>query len=347
MQNSTISSGETKEKINNKFDVIVVGGGPIGLACGIFLQKYGYTYIIIEKGCLVNSIYNFPSKMTFFTYNYDIAIGDIPFSTDPTRPTRNEALAYYRTVTMSKNLNISLYEEVIEVSGEDGNFVCNTKKTKYPYSSFSYTCKKVFIATGYYDNPNYLNIPGENNPSLCSHYYTDPHPYFGQKVIVVGGGNSAAEAALDLYRHNVNVILIHRGSQLKKAIKYWVMPDIQGRIRDGEIPAYFNTTLKEITNDNKVVTIRDNEHIIFEDISYVFILTGYHPNYDFLRKIGVKVNDRDGTVIFSDRESLESTKKGIHIIGSAAYGINLNKIFIENGRFEAEKAVISLKGKLN
>ena len=323
-----------------KFDAIIVGAGPIGLAIAIALKKKDISYLIIEKGCLVNSIYNFPSKMTFFTYNYDIAIGGIPFASDPVRPTRQEALAYYRSVTQSQNLNINLYEEVTDINGSDGNFQVITKTTKAPRINNTYSAKKIFIATGYFDNPNVLNIEGENNPELCSHYYTDPHPFFGKHVAIIGGGNSAAEAALDLYRHGVRVTIIHKGSELKEAIKYWVMPDIQGRIREGQITAFFNATVRNIT-PKKLLLLSQGKELILEDVDFTFALTGYHPNYEFFKKIGLLLNE-DGSVQLEDKTFEASSKKGVFVIGSAAYGKHLNKIFIENGRLEAVEAVNEL-----
>lgn len=322
---------------NNKFDVIIIGGGPIGLACALELQKAGFSYLVIEKGSLVNSIYNFPSKMTFFTYNYDIAIGGVPFASDPTRPTRQEALAYYRNVVTSHNLNVNLYEKVINIEGSEDNFTVQTELSKSSSIKNSYKCRKIFVATGYYDNPNFLNIPGEE---LGSHYYTDPHEFYNQHVVIIGGGNSAAEAALDLFRHEVKVTIIHRGSKMRDTIKYWVKPDIEGRIRDKQITAYFNSIVKEI-KPHQVIFEQKGNTIILGDVDYTFILTGYHPDYTLIKQLGVQLLD-NGAVVMKDEESRETTVDGIYILGSAAHGDKLNKIFIENGRFEAKKAVDSL-----
>lgn len=324
---------------SSSYDVVVVGGGPIGLAAGLELQNHNVSYLILEKGAVVNSIFHYPTNMNFFTYNTDLAIGGYPFAVQAKRPNRNEALAYYREITKATKVNIQQYEEVLAVTGSDGDFKVKTRLTDDPsHPERSYKARKVIVATGYYDNPNLLGIEGEDDPSLCSHYFTDPHPYFGRKVTVVGGGNSAAEASLELYRNGVDVTLVHRGSELRQAIKYWVMPDIKGRIRDKDINAFFETSVMSIRP--KQIILDKKGEIIHYDTDYTFLLTGYHPDYDFLRSIGLELED-DGRVRL-DTQSFESTMRGIFVVGSAGYGRNLNKIFIENGRCQAENAVQAL-----
>ncbi len=321
-------------------DVIVIGAGPTGLACAIEAQKAGLKVIVIDKGCVVNSIYNYPANMTFFTTPELLEIGEIPFSTAHQKPTRQEALEYYRLVAQHYKLDIRQYQWVKTVTGKDGEFhICAIDRLE---RIFDYQTRKLIVASGYYDLANMLSIPGEDLPKVF-HYYREPHPFFDNDVVVIGGKNSAAIAALDLWRHGARVTLVHRGPQMHKHVKYWVLPDIENRIKNGEITAYFDSTVHEIRPDCVRLSTPKGEVEIKND--FVFALTGYHPDYDFLRSMGIELSP-DHSRPVCDPKTLESNVPGIYVAGVIVAGSRTNEIFIENGRFHGKQIAADLQQKL-
>ncbi|HEY6181047.1 MAG TPA: YpdA family putative bacillithiol disulfide reductase [Terriglobales bacterium] len=325
---------------DHKVDVLVIGAGPTGLACGIEAQRAGLNVLVIDKGCVVNSLYNYPANMTFFTTPELLEIGDIPFSTAHQKPTREEALEYYRKVVEHYNLPVAQYQRVEMVSGQDGNFhVTATDKLGRIYD---YRARKLIVSTGYYDLSNQLGIPGEDLPKV-QHYYREPHPYFDSDVLVIGGKNSAAIAALDLWRHGSRVTLVHRGPGLHHHVKYWILPDIENRIKNGEITAYFNSTVQEISAD--YVDISTSAGPVQLKNDFVFALIGYHPDYDFLRAMGIELSSEQCRPV-CDPLTLESNVSGIYVAGVIVAGSRTNEIFIENGRFHGVQIAADLKSKL-
>lgn len=322
-------------------DVLVVGAGPTGLACGIETVRAGLQALIIEKGCLVNSIFHYPTNMTFFTSRELLEIGDIPLPSFNVKPTRGEALEYYRRVADLYQLPIHFRERVTAVRGSNGSF--DVESESGDARRHRYTARKVVFATGYYDLPDLLGVPGEELPKV-SHYYTEAHPFYQRKVAVVGGANSAAEAALDLYRHGAEVTLIHRGPELSKAIKYWVKPDIENRIKEKSIRALFECEVKEIANDCIRVRTAAGESLRLEN-DFVFALTGYHPDIDFIQSAGVEV-DRESYRPRCNPETLESNVPGLYLAGVIIAGLQTNEIFIENGRFHGKQIIADIKGKM-
>jgi bacillithiol disulfide reductase len=321
-------------------DVLVVGAGPTGLACAIETQKAGFKAIVIDKGCLVNSIFHYPNNMVFFTTPELLEIGNIPFTTSLQKPTRLEALEYYRRVAEHFQLHVRQYEWVKTVTGEDRNFRITTSNRHG--AIYDYRARKIIVATGYYDLANELGIPGEDRDKVF-HYYREPHPYYDTDVVVIGGKNSAAEAALDLWRHGARVTLVHRGPQMHSHVKYWVRPDIDNRIKAGEITAYFNTTVEEIGED--YVSLRRPGGSLRLKNDFVFALTGYHPDYDFLRSIGIELSPEQMRPV-CDPESLESNVPGIYVAGVIVAGSRTNEIFIENGRFHGKLIAAHISEKL-
>ncbi len=313
-----------------QFDVIVIGGGPTGLACAIEAQKAGFTVLVLEKGCLVNSLYNYPTSMIFFTTPELLEIGDLPFVCEREKPNRIEALKYYRRVADTYHLKVNQYEKVVKVSGSDGNFTVESE-CQNSGETRSYQARKLIISIGYYDQPNYLGITGEDLPKV-SHFYKDAHPFYNRDVAIIGAGNSAAISALDLYRHGARVTIIHRGEALKDTIKYWVMPDIQNRILSGEIKAVFNTVVNEIKPAS--LHLKNLKTDIESEISndFVFALTGYHVDNDFLQSLGIRVDPETWKPKFNE-ETYESNVPGIYLAGVTIAGKETSKIFIENGRF--------------
>jgi len=311
-------------------DILVVGAGPTGLACAIEAQKAGFKALIVDKGCLVNSIYHYPTNMVFFTTPELLEIGDIPFTTALAKPTRLEALEYYRRVAEHFQLHIRQYEWVKTITGEDGNFRVTTSNRHD--AIHDYRARKVVLATGYYDLPNEIGIPGEDLDKVF-HYYREPHPYFDADVVVIGGKNSAAEAALDLWRHGARVTLVHRGPQMHNHVKYWVRPDIENRIKAGEITAYFHSRVQEIHAD--CVVLRTPGGPIRLKNDFVFALTGYHPDFDFLRSVGIDLATEQLRPV-CDPATLESNVSGIYVAGVIVAGSRTNEIFIENGRFHGK-----------
>jgi thioredoxin reductase (NADPH) len=321
-------------------DLLVIGAGPTGLACAIEAQRAGFTAVLVDKGCLCNSLFHYPSNMTFFTTPELLEIGDMPFPSPNQKPSRDEALEYYRKVAEHYRLDIRQYETVQRVIGTDGNFTVHT--TDRFGRPLAHRARKLVIATGYYDLPNYLNIPGENL-SKVFHYYHDPHPYFGLDVLVIGGKNSAAIAALDLWRHGARVTLVHRGSEMHRHVKYWILPDINNRIKNGEITAFFSSTVERITEDEVTLRTPDGERMLPNH--FVFALTGYRPDFEFLEALGVKLDENNDRCPACDPTTLESNVPGIYLAGVVVAGERTNEIFIENGRFHGKQIAADLLAK--
>ena len=336
----TLPKARLKAQPEMRADVLVIGAGPTGLACAIEAQKVGLKVIIVDKGCLVNSLFHYPANMVFFTTPELLEIGNIPFTTSLQKPTREEALEYYRKVAEHYELDVRQYEWVKTVMGEDGNFVITaTDRAGRPHD---YTVKKVIVSTGYYDLANHLNIPGEELPKV-SHYYREPHPYYDTDVLVIGGKNSAAIAALDLWRHGARVTLVHRDSQLHHHVKYWIKPDLENRIKAGEIEAHFNSWVQEIGIDHVVVVTARGPIRLKND--FVLAMVGYHPDYDFLRSMGIELSEEQYCPV-CDPVSLESNVPGIYVAGVIVAGSRTNEIFIENGRFHGKQIADDLKRKM-
>lgn len=315
-------------------DIIIIGAGPTGLACAIEAETRGLDYRVIEKGCIVNSIKNFPLQMTFFTTPELLEIGGLPFVTPYQKPTRLEALKYYRRVADTYRLKLHLYETVLSVEGRDDNFQVTTETRDR--QTCRYRARKIVLATGYYDIPNFLNVPGEDLPKV-THYYREAHPYYGMDVAVIGGKNSAAVAALDLYRAGARVTLIHRGSRLSSSIKYWIKPDIENRIKAGEVQARFDTTVVEITQRSLVVRHRSGETVSLDN-DFVFAMTGYRPDLEFFHAIGVRLDPEDRRPLI-DKDSYQSNVAGVYLAGVVVAGMFTSEVFIENGRFHGKVVV--------
>lgn len=312
-------------------DVIVVGAGPTGLACAIEAEKKKLNCLVIEKGCIVNSIQSFPVQMTFFTTPELLEIGGLPFVSSYEKPTRLEALKYYRRTADTYHLKLRLYEAVLTVEGSDGNFLVSTQ-TRAGISC-RYRSKKIILATGYYDIPNLLKIPGEALAKVA-HYYTEAHPYYGMEVAVIGGKNSAAIAALDLYRHGASVTLIHRGAELSPSIKYWIKPDIENRIKSQEIRAFFETSVVEIGQQEILLRNAAGKTWSLRN-DFVFAMTGYRPDFEFFKALGIHLNPADQRP-FHNKNTYESDVPGIYLAGVVVAGMHTNEVFIENGRFHGE-----------
>lgn len=323
------------------FDVLVIGAGPTGMACAIEAQRAGLRSVMVDKGCLCNSLFHYPSHMTFFTTPELLEIGDIPFPSVNQKPTRNEALEYYRKVADHYQLDIRQYQNVDSISGADGDF--HVHVTDRFGRKLVYRSRKLVVATGYYDLPNYLGIPGEDLPKV-HHYYDDPHPYYDLDVLVIGGKNSAAIAALDLWRHGARVTLVHRGPAMHKHVKYWILPDIENRIKNGEIMAYFGSSVDRIQEDT--VSLATPQGAVTLKNDYVFAMTGYHPDFDFLTALGVELQG-DDRCPSCNAQSLESNVPGVYLAGVILAGERTNEIFIENGRFHGRQIAADLKEKLS
>ena len=310
-------------------DVVIVGAGPSGLAAGIEAQKHGLSYLVLEKGCITNSIFHFPTQMIFFTTPELLEIGGLPLVSEREKPTRNEGLKYYRRVVGAYKLKVHQYEEVLRIKQHE------PQKFQVQTAVAMYEALNVVISTGYYDNPNHMGIPGEDLPHV-SHYYTEAHPFYDRDVVVIGGKNSAAEAALDLFRSGARVSLVHRGAEMGKTVKYWVRPDIENRFKAGQITPYFNTRVLEITRD-RVKLLKDQE-VREIPAQQVFALTGYHPDTKFFDQLGVNYDKATLRPQF-DPQSFETNVPGIYLAGSVIGGRINAEIFIENGRFHGEVLV--------
>lgn len=366
------------------YSIIIIGGGPIGLACALEAKKAKLPYLILEKGTLVNSLYNYPTNMTFFSTSERLEIGKIPFVSNNAKPTRSEALEYYRRVTIANALNIHLFEEVKKVqeggygsmdkynktqhakdaktvtrkqaasqprqaTGSKTNYLIPTSGITQPVSLYKvttskslYTCNNIIIATGFYDIPYLLNVPGEDLPKV-KHFYNDPHYYAFQKVAVVGASNSAVDAALETWRKGAEVTMVVRGPEIGKRVKYWVRPDIENRIKEGSIKAYFNSTIKQIKKDSLVIQTPDGPVTLPND--WVVAMTGYQPNLSFLKKIGIQLSKDNVRKPVYDEKTHETNVPGIYLAGVICGGMNTHRLFIENSRVHATNIIRSIRKK--
>jgi len=324
-----------KLKENELYDVVIIGGGPIGLACGIRAKKAGLKYVILEKGVLVNSLYNYPVNMTFFSTSERLEIGGVPFVSNNNKPTRSEALEYYRRIVTSFDLNVHLFEKVTAVKKSGKNFKIQTSKSEYKSPN-------VVMAMGFYDIPYLLDVKGEQLPKV-KHYYDDPHYYAFQKVLVVGAANSAIDAALETWRKGATVTMVIRGDKISDRVKYWVKPDIENRIKEGSIKAYFNSEIKEIREHE--VDIQTPEGIVTIDNDWVLAMTGYKPNLEFLQQSGIKISEDDVCKPDYDEKNYETNVKGIYLAGVMCGGLNTHRLFIENSRVHAQKIIQDIVAK--
>lgn len=309
-------------------DIIIIGGGPTGINIAVEAKKAGLSCLIIEKGVLVNSIYHFPSNMTFFSTSKNLEIADIPFISHTDKPTRKEALEYYRRIVDSYGLEVKYYENV-EKMEHGTTFSITTSKS-------SYKAKNVVVATGFYDKPRMLGIPGEELPKV-KHYYDEAHPYVGQNILVVGGANSACDVALETWQKGAHVTMCVRESELYEKVKYWILPNIKNRIGEGSIPAYFNSTVKEIRNSKVVLDTPDGEVILEND--FVLAMTGYQPDYELMDKLGVPITEDDIKEPDYNKDTLETTVPGLYVAGVLNAGLRTSKLFIENTRHHAKVIV--------
>jgi thioredoxin reductase (NADPH) len=310
------------------------------MACAIEAQRVGFSAVMIDKGCLVNSLFHYPANMVFFTTPELLEIGDLPFNTANQKPNRQEALEYYRNVAQHYRLDVRQYELVLTITGYDGAFHVLTRDRHA--GEHEYTVRKIVIATGFYDLPNYMGIPGEDL-SKVMHYYTEPHPYFDLDVLVIGGKNSASIAALELWRRGARVTLVHHGPGIHKNVKYWIKPDIENRFANGEVTAYFNSSVEEILP--RSVRLRTPEGKLELKNDFVFALTGYHPDYDFLRAAGIELTNPEMRPV-CDPQTFESNVPGIYCAGVIVAGSKTGEIFIENGRFHGKQIAADLKKRL-
>ena len=319
------------------YDVVIIGGGPIGLACAIEARRRKLSHIILEKGVLVNSIYHFPVNMTFFSTSNLLEIGDVPFIAHADKPSRREALEYYRRVVESWQLNLHVYEPVTGMYRlDDAHYAVVTGKSTYRGHA-------VIVATGFYDCANLMEIPGESLPKV-KHYYDDPHPYIGQKVVVVGAANSACDVALETYYKGAEVTMVIREAQIRSNVKYWIRPNIENRIKEGSIKAHFNATLLEIREKEVDVMTLDGK--ITLDNDWVLAMTGYHPNYEFLERIGIRLNRDEFQTPTCNPESLETNLPRVYVAGVICAGLQTNRLFIENSRVHAEMILDDIQRKL-
>lgn len=308
-------------------DVLIIGAGPVGLACAIAAQREGLTARVIDKGTLVNSIVGYPSMMEFFSTPELIEIGGYPFAIPHYKPTREDAIEYYRSVSARERLDVRLYERVRDVAGVRGDFTVTTSKGDH-------RTRHVVVSVGFFDQPTLLNVPGENLPKV-THYYKEPYPYVGQQVLVVGARNSAAKAALDCYRHGAHVTLVVRSATLSDRIKYWIRPDIENRIKEGNIRAYFETSIEEVRESTVVLRTPSGLEEIAND--WVLAMTGYRPDFPFLDRLGVACGDNPSRTPIYDETSFETSRPGVYIAGTVCGGYDTGRWFIENGRFHAQQ----------
>ena len=316
-------------------DVIIIGAGPIGLSCALEAKKKGLNYLIIEKGSLVNSLYNYPVNMTFFSTSEKLEIGGVPFVSNSIKPTRNESLEYYRRVTIAANLRLQLFEEVTSVTRKNYGFEVMTSKTNY-------STNNVIIASGFYDLPYLLNVPGEQLPKV-THYYKDPHFYAFQKVLVVGASNSAVDAALETYRKGAEVTMVIRNNEIGERVKYWVRPDIVNRIEEGSIKAYYNATITAI-RDNEV-DINTPQGLVTIPNDWVIAMTGYQPDLSFLEKLGIQLSEDETRKPFYNNDTHETNVRGIYLAGVICGGMDTHSLFIENSREHAVKIIENMLQK--
>ena len=321
---------------HQNFDIIIIGGGPIGLACALEAKKAGLSFLILEKGALVNSLFNYPVNMTFFSTSERLEIGGIPFVSNNPKPTRSEALEYYRRVAVSNKINIHLFEKVESVKKENDQFKILTTKSEY-------SAANIIIATGFYDIPYLLNIPGEELPKV-THYYKDPHFYAFQKVLVIGAMNSAVDAALETWRKGAEVTMVIRQPEIGERVKYWVKPDIENRIKEGSIKAYFNSTVMAIRETE--VDIQTPEGLITIPNDWVIAMTGYQPDLSFLQKLGIELSDDDVRKPVINDTTHETNIPGIFLAGVICGGMNTHRLFIENSREHAENIIQAIRERM-
>jgi thioredoxin reductase (NADPH) len=316
-----------------KYDIIIIGAGPIGLACGIEAKKAGFSYVIIDKGCLVNSIYNYPLNMTFFSTSDRLEIGDVPFISHGPKPNRAEALEYYRRVCSSWVLNVKLYEGVESITQNENGHIVSTTKSKYQ-------AKAVILSLGFYDLPYLLNVAGEDLPKV-KHYYDEPHPYFAQKIVVVGAANSAVDVALETWRKGAEVTMVIREGEIRDSVKYWVKPDIENRIEEGSIKAYFHSQVKKITPTTVEIETPAGSLILQND--FVLAMTGYKPPFDFMNACGIKFHSDEFQTPIYNEQTMETNVGNLFLAGVICGGLKTNKWFIENSRVHAEMVIGELK----
>jgi thioredoxin reductase (NADPH) len=332
-------------KIENRkqYDLIIIGGGPIGLACGLEAQAAGLNYVVLEKGCIVNSLYNYPANMTFFSTSDRLEIGDVPFVSNNAKPTRSEALEYYRRVALHRKMKIKLFEEVTNVvKVQNLDDVNNSDFYDIQTSKSTYQTKNIVIATGFYDIPYLMNVEGENLPKV-THYYEEPHFYALQKVVVVGANNSAVDAALETWRKGAEVTMIIRHEEVGRRVKYWAKPDIENRIKEGSIKAFFNAEVAEIREHE--IDIKTPEGIVTIENDYVIAMTGYQPNLDFLRKIGITLSADEIMKPTYNDETQETNLPNVYLAGVICGGMDTHTLFIENSRIHAVKIIEKITGK--
>lgn len=317
-------------------DVLIIGAGPIGIACALELKKQNLNYLVLEKGTLTNSLFNYPLNMTFFSTSEKLEIDNIPFISNNPKPTRNEALEYYRRVTTSNALKINLYEEVTDLNKTEEGFKVQSDKANY-------TAENVIIATGFYGIPNLLNVPGEDLPKVF-HYYKEAHPFTLQNIAVVGASNSSVDAALEIYRKGGNVTMIVRGDSIGERVKYWVKPDIENRIEEGSIKAYFNSNIEDIKPSEITINTPDGKKTIAND--FVMALTGYKPNFKFLTKAGIAFSNDEKHIPDYNLETMESNVKGLYLAGVICGGMETHKWFIENSRVHAKMIAKAIESKM-
>lgn len=319
-----------------KYDLIIIGGGPTGLNCAIAAKKAGLNYLVLEKGLLVNSIYNFPINMTFFSTSKLLEIGDTPFISHTEKPTRKEALEYYRRLQQTYGLKVHLYEPVIRMERqEDDRYLIQTEKSNYSAGS-------VIVATGFYDTPRLLNVPGEDLPKV-KHYYDDAHPYIGQKVLVIGAANSACDVALETWNKGAEVTMAIREDRIYKGVKYWIRPNIENRIKEGSITAHFKTVVKEIRP--REVVLEDPDGVFTIENDFVLAMTGYKPNYDFLGRLGLEIPNDQDQIPVHDLETLETSLPNVYLAGVVCAGMKTSTLFIENTRDHGEIIIQQIQHK--
>jgi thioredoxin reductase (NADPH) len=319
--------------MNPGYDIIIIGAGPIGISCGIEAVKRKYSHLIVEKGCLVNSLFNYPTNMVFFSTSERLEIGGVPFVSHGDKPTRREALEYFRRVVSSWKLNVKTYEGVSEINRFNDGYDVITNKGKY-------SAKNIIIATGFYDKPNLLKVPGEELPKV-KHYFDEAHPYVYLNLMVIGSGNSAVDVALETYRRGSNVTMVVREDSLKEGVKYWVRPDIENRINEGSIKAYFNSKVSEIRE--KEVDILTPDGLLTVENDFVFAMTGYHPDFEFLKKTGIEISNNHSPVF--NEQTYETNLERVYLAGVVCGGMDTSRYFIENSRSHAEAIFNSLDRK--
>lgn len=315
-------------------DAIIIGGGPCGLSAAIALKKIGKNPLIIEKGNIVNAIYHYPTHQTFFSTSEKLEIGEVPFLTEEYKPRRNQALVYYREVVKRKGLRVHPFEKVTSVKKEANEFIVRTDKKEY-------AARYVIVATGYYDHPNLMGIPGEDLPKV-SHYFKEAHPYFDQDIVVVGGKNSSVDATIELVKAGARVTVVYRGKEYSPSIKPWILPEFDSLVRSGVVKMEFEAELKEIKSDQVSYIKHGKEYSIKNN--FVFAMTGYHPDHSFLAQMGIEIDQDTGRPRYNE-ETMESNIEGIYIAGVLAAGNNANEIFIENGRFHGKQIAQSIANK--